>query len=930
MLVGRHEERRRLNALVSGARVGQSGVLVVDGEPGIGKTALLAYAVEQARGFLVLQVTGSEDEADLPFAGLAQLLRPVAAQLERLPGPQGRALSVALALSEGGEVDRFAVAAGVLSLVIEAADRVPVAIVVDDAQLLDRPSTEAVLFMARRLLADPVFVLVATRSDESPSWTAGALPRLTVSGLDPAASLAVARDAAPQELTRDQTHRIVALSGGNPLAIGALAREPEGLELRPGDAPVPVPTVIAEAFGRRAAPLAAADLTVLALAAVSGGEMRVVADVCRAEGLDLAALDRAAALGLVVTAPDRVDFPHALVRSSIYAAVSPLDRRRLHALVAGALHDAEDDRRAWHLSAAALGPDAAAAAGLDRVGHRAGDRGAYAVAASAYEQAARLTPDPAQRSDRLLAAGEAAWFAGEDARAARILAEALEDLSPGRARTRACTLLGLVAGRRGSLGDARDALLSAAREAKDTAPEDALLIAAEAVYECFYLLDSAAALEAAALLEQILGRRGPGAGLDRAEAIGSIAVGMARILGGEPGVDHIRPGVAALAALGVDEGDGLQPAWGVIGPLFLREEGAGSGLISRAVEESRGASRLGTLPHLLFHLARHDWSTHQWSRAEVGYGEAITLAREFGQVTELAVNLAGMTWLHARQGRADEAHREAEETLLVAGGEVRLATAWVHFAVAELALSRGETDQAIERLSLLATFLTDGGVGDADLSPVPELVEALVRRGDVVAARQQADAYLALADRKGQPWSLARAARVRALLAPESDIDGAVGRFEASLAWLSATPDAFEEARTRLLYGERLRRARRVAPARLQLQQALDGFEALGARVWAEAAAGELAASGLRAHRRGTGPVVDLTPRELQIGMLLAAGRTTRETAAALFLSPKTVEYHLRHLYTKLDIGSRGELRERLGERPGERPGEHEPVSRTP
>jgi len=922
MLVGRHEERRRLNALVAGARLGQSGFLVVDGEPGIGKTALLDHAVEQATGFLLLRVIGSEDEADLPFAGLAQLLRPVAGRLDQLPAPQANALSVALALSEGGEVDRFAVAAGVLSLVIEAADRMPVAIVIDDAHLLDRPSTEAVLFMARRLLADPVLVLAATRSDDSPAWTSATLPRLTLTGLDPESGSAVARSASPQELTRDQTQRIITLSGGNPLAIDALAREPAGLALRPGDAPVPVPTVIAEAFGRRAASLSAADLLVLALAAVAAGDLRVVADVCRDEGLDLTALDRAAALELVVVSPDRVEFSHALVRSSIYATVSPPDRRRLHALVAEALHDPQDDRRAWHLSAAALGPDPAAAAGLVRVGQRAADRGAYAVAASAYEQAARLTPDPQHRSARLLAAGEAAWFAGEDARAAPILIEALEEGASALDRTRARTLLGLVAARRGSLGEARDALLEAAHDAMETSPDEALVVAAEAVDVAFYLLDSAAASEAAALLEEALRRREAGDGGDRAGAIASIAIGMARILAGEPGVDHIRPGVTALAALGPDSGDGLQPAWGVIGPLFLREEGAGSDLIGRAVEESRGASRLGTLSHLLFHLARHDWSTHQWSRAEVGYAEAVALAREFGQVTELAVNLAGLTWLHARQGRADEARADAGESTEVGGDQVRLATAWVHFALAELDLSLGETDQAIEGLRRLAAFLDDGGVADVDLSPVPELVEALVRRGQADVASQEAQAYLALADHKGQPWSLARATRVRALLAAEHDVDRAVELFEAALGWLAATPDAFEEARTRLLYGERLRRARRVAPARLQLQRALDGFERLGARAWAEAAAGELAATGLRAQRRGTEPVVDLTPRELQIGMLLAAGRTTRETAAALFLSPKTVEYHLRHMYTKLDIGSRAELRERLGE--------HEQQSQTP
>ncbi|MDF1605080.1 LuxR family transcriptional regulator [Nocardioides sp. YIM 152315] len=910
MLVGRHEDQRTLDALLAGARLGHSGVLVISGEAGIGKSALLGYAVDEARGFRVLRVTGTESERDLPFAGLAQLLRPIVERVDLLPAPQAHALSVALALEEGREVDRFAVSAAALGLI--TAEDNPIGIVVDDAHLVDRPSAEALTFIGRRLLADAVFLLAAVRPGESQVWSQSGLPELALGRLGPDAAAELVAAVAAEPLARDQVTRIAELAAGNPLALRTLAAAPEALAATPDGGPVPVPAMVVDAFARQLDRLDPPALHALRVAAVVGNDLAVVARVCAPAGVG--ALGRSEELGLVAVAGDRVEFTHPLVRSAVYSGIPAEQRRRIHAAAADAIPAADPDRRAWHLSAAAFGPDEEVAALLDDVGRRAERRAAYAVAASARERAARLSGSDPARAARFLAAGEAAWLAGEDARATVLVDAAIRHGSAPDLRAGAHTLVGLVAARSGQLARARDLLLAAAEEAEGSAPAEALQLYAEVVDICWYLLDIVGSAAAADRAQRLLDARAA-AGLppDRAEAVASIAVGMARIFEGGAGADAIRHGVDTLTALPASARP-TRSAWEMIGPLYLREFGAGRELVLQALEQRRAVAALGTLPHLLFHLARNDATSERWAQAEAAYGEAVALARECGQATELGMSLAGLTCLLARQGRTEECRSVAAEATEVARGrQLHVVTAWVEFARAELELSLGDVASAVDGFTRLKEFLTERGVLDPDLSPVPELVESLVRSGDHERARTSAGSFLGRAERKALPWSLARAARVQAMLAPD---DLADERFREALAWHGATPDRFEAARTRLLYGERLRRARRRTEAREQLRAALDDFDRLGAHRWADLALAELQASGQTARRRETGPVVDLTARELQIGLLLADGRTTREAAAALFLSPKTVEYHLRHIYTKLDIASRAELAERLRDRP--------------
>lgn len=582
----------------------------------------------------------------------------------------------------------------------------------------------------------------------------------------------------------------------------------------------------------------------------------------------------------------------------------------MHALVAEELPAAASDLRALHRSAALVGPDDEVAAALDEVGLRACSRAAFSEAAGAFERAAHVSTGSQDRARRLLAAGEAAWRSGEHPRAVRLLGDAAAQQPSADLVARIDALDGMVAAKAGSLSRARDSLFRAAAEATALAPEQALILYADLVDVCLYLLDTGAAERAAALATPLIDRVG-----GHAAAVAEVAVGMAGVFTGEPAIERLRSGVARLTASPPPPGDS-HAAWELLGPLFLRESDTGRALFRRAEERTRVNADLGSLPHLLFHLARYEATGEHWQQAASHYGEAIEIARETDQSTELAMSLAGLAWLAGRQGRESACRAAAAEAMeLALLHDVRLGRVWAMFALAEVDLAAGATEAAGAQLVLLDEWLDQLGVRDPDISPAPEIVECLARTGRPDHAHGHVATFVARAEHKGQPWALARARRTVALLAED---DAAPALFAEALDLHAASPDRFEEARTRLVYGEHLRRRRRRADARVQLRAALELFEHLGATPWSDRATAELAVTGERVHRRSEGPITALTERELQISLLLADGMTTRQVAAALFVSPKTVEYHLRHVYTKLGIGSRAELVARL---PGYREG---------
>lgn len=904
MLVGRETERRMIERLVAGARVGSSGVLLITGEPGIGKTALVDDAVRHADGMRVLRARGTEAEREVPFGGLLQLLRPALDLLDRIPGPQRDALAAALALRPGPPGDRFAVGAATLSMLSRYAETGPLVLVLDDVHLFDRPSAEAVLFAARRLLADPIALLAAARTGESHPLADADLPELHLTGVDlPSARRLLAPSVASSvhgsgigEDVVAWLHRTV---GGNPLALIDLAGDLDRLGAVPPDAPAPVPAVLAETYSARTAVLGDDVRSALLVAAAEGGDLAVIARACKTLGVDVAALAGAERAGLVSVEGARVEFRHPLVRSAVYAGADPVWRRTVHSALAEA--SADPDRRAWHLSEAVLGTDPVAAAALAETAVRAADRGAYAVAATAYERSARLSPDVDAVPVRLVAAGEAAWYAGLPDRARRLLAEALALDPPVVVQTRADAVRGDIAVKCGSPKQAVEILATAARRIADEDADDAVDLFADAVYASFFLGDTALAVGMGAELDLLLPRtRRPGT-----RAAGLMARGVTGVMTGSGGTDRLRRAVRLLAAGDVSN-DRRLVLWAVMGPLFLRESGTGRSLIEDALKASRDRGSIGVLPSLLFLLARDQATTQRWTDAATAYDEAIRLARETGQTTELGISLAGLAWLHAQAGREDECRSAAAEAIWVCTGrKLHLGHGWALFALGDLELGGGAPGDAVQHFERLAGVLETGGILDTDLSPAPELVEAYMRLGRTDEAARLAAEYADRAGAKGQPWALARAHRALGLTGPDERLDE---HFGAALEAHDRTLDVFQTARTRFGYGARLRRARRRVEARGQLREAVTQFDQLGAAAWAELAAAELKATGETARRREPSTVTDLTPQERQIALLLADGLSTREAAAAMFLSPKTIEYHLRNVYAKLGIHSRAEL----------------------
>jgi DNA-binding CsgD family transcriptional regulator len=452
-------------------------------------------------------------------------------------------------------------------------------------------------------------------------------------------------------------------------------------------------------------------------------------------------------------------------------------------------------------------------------------------------------------------------------------------------------------------------LVAAAEHAVELDRIAAVVMLAEATILSFYAGDAREMLRTAVRAKELA--RGEDG---RAAIFAGLAHGMALVFAGEgeSGARSIHRAVARLEASDELRDDPYLVVWAAFGPLWLREVKAGRSLYERALDLVRAHTALGAMPELLVHVAR-DWATtDDWPAAEAAYTEGIALARETGQGVALAFGLGGLAWLAARQGREDEcrAHAaEGREACIRAG--VAVHELWTLAALGDLELGLGRPEAAVVHYEEWDALLHARGIEDTDLSPGPELAETYLRLGRVDEAVAVAALHDESARAKGQPWALARAARTRGLLAPEGQLEH---EFDEALRLHEQTPDRFEAARTRLAYGERLRRARNRVLAREQLQAALDTFERLDARPWAERARAELAASGATLRRRDETAQEALTPQELQIALLLTSGRTTRETAAALFLSPKTVEYHLRHVYQKLGLHSRDELARALAE----------------
>jgi DNA-binding CsgD family transcriptional regulator len=903
MLVGRGPERAVIEQALAAAATADSVVLAFTGPPGIGKTALLDHAAARAGGMTALRARGIDSEARLPFASLLELLRPALSLLGQLPAPQATALEQAFALRPGPAQDRFAVAAATLGLVAACAEQQPVLLLLDDIQWFDAPSSEALRFMLRRLVADPVAAILAVR-EQSPSLLDGTeIASIPLQGLSTADARVLRAD-----IPASASKRLVDVTGGNPLALLELTADQDELALAPAGAPLLVSARISAAYLRRAEALDDGARRCLLLAATSdSGELQMLGRAARLIDVEIDALLAAEEAGLVRIVAGSVEFQHPLVRSAVYSDATLGARRQAHRALADVLPDHQLDRRAWHLAAAAAGADETASVALEQAGRQSLERGGYASAAAAFERAARLTADRVREARLLVHAAEGAWDAGAGDRARALLDRyRATGAARGPAAFAAERLAGRIATSHGPVMEGHAILRDAARlsAVEPTGAEEAVALLADATVACF-LACEAGELQATATYVQVVL---PVSASPATRLLGATITGIALIMGG-----NAASGAQTLHEAVTIAGENpklleqlpLLP-WIALGPIFLRESETGRARLETALRSARERGAIGTLPFVLALIARDQATTDRWRQADATYREAIALARETDQRTWLAFGLAGISWLQARQGREAECRTCSHEALGLAEAlGARLPALWSLSALGELELGLGRPEAAIEQFQRQRQVADAGTVTDVDLWPAAEMVEAYVRLDRDDEAHALTASFHAAAAAKGQPWSLARALRCEGLVAPA---DTFAGHFEAALRHHQQTPDRFELARTRLVYGERLRRSRNRLLARAQLREAEEIFSALDARPWAQRARAEFEATG-ETLRRGEPQTVDeLTPQELQIATLLASGRTTRETAAALFLSPKTIEYHLHHVYLKLGIHSRDEL----------------------
>ena len=631
MLLGRDQEQQALTRLLAAAREGGSGVLAMVGEAGIGKSALLDYAAEQAAGMNVLRARGVQSEAHIPFGGLFELLRPALARIGQIPAPQAAALESALALRPASAPGRFAVGAATLSLLAAYSEQAPVAVLLDDAHWLDGSSADALLFAFRRLVADPVAVVVAVRQGE-PSLLDGAdLPVLRLLGLDPGSAAELLRRQGDEPLSEELAGRLHREAGGNPLALLELGRDRERLADLPPGAPLAAGTSVARVYLSRqqVLPQRTRDVLVLA-AALDGGEVSVLARAAPMVGLELPDLVPAEAAGLITVRDSRVEFRHPLARSAIYGAAPADQRRALHRALARALPDTEADRRAWHLALAAFGPDDAASSALEQAGQRAYQRSAYEVSSRAFERAALLAPggttppSPPEntRSWRRKKPARAGCgtprptppgSAGSPNVPSRSSAEASRHAPAAELAVAIEHLRGHIAARRGPITEAQEILLAGAERAATIDPERAVVMLAEAAYASFYAGDTATMLLAAGRAAALAPPDPDG----RTAFFALIARGMALIFSGEdePGAPAIRAAVEVLERSDELRDDPRLLAWAAMGSIWLREADTGRALGYRALEAARRKSAVGSLPFLLGHVAIDQAATDRWAEA---------------------------------------------------------------------------------------------------------------------------------------------------------------------------------------------------------------------------------------------------------------------------------------------------------------------------
>ena len=885
------------------ARDGRGAVLVVHGDPGVGKTALLEYAVEAGHDFRVVRTSGVEGEMELDYAALQQLCSPLLEFIERLPGPQRDALGVAFGLGGGKAPSPFLVGLAVLGLLSEAAERRPVLCLVDDAQWLDGASGAALAFVARRLLAERIVLAFSTR--EMGSGLAR-FPQMRVDRLGRRDARALLESVLVARLDDSVLERLVAETGGNPLALLELPRGLTPAQLAGGfglPAALPLAAGIEQSFSRRLARLPRDARRLLLLAAAEPlGDPALLWRSASELGIPEAAASTVESDGLL-TLDGAVRFRHPLVRSAVYGSAEPNERREVHRALADATDpELDPDRRAWHRAQATSVPDEEVAAELERSAGRAQARGGLAAVAAFLERAAALTPEPTHRARRLLAAAGAKRDSGDPEAALALLAgvEAgvLDELGQGRVDLLRAEIA--LEQRRGA--DAGRLFLDAASRLEPLDPELARETYLEALGGAMAsdveVVGGASAVAAAARAAP------PGAVPPRAVDVVLDAFAVRLTDGYAAAVPTYARALELLLATDIAREDGSR--WLSVSSgrnsnmvaLEMWDDEALHLLATRRVQVARDTGAVGHLAFALSFLVRSHILAGELAAAALVLDEARLIAEATGHSAVVNAPMILAAW------RGDET--QASE-LIDASSEEAARRGWASNKYARAVLYNGLGRHDAARDAAWELFEPDPiGYGS---HLVPELAEAASRTDDQASLQYALDWLSERTRVVSSGWASGMEARVRALL---SDGEVADGQYRRSIEHLSGTRLRLELARTHLLYGEWLRRERRRLDAREHLRTALEAFTSMGAEAFGSRAQRELLATGERARKRTVETLDQLTPQETQVARLAAQGETNREIAARLFISPSTVEYHLRKVFRKLTVRSRTELARRM------------------
>jgi DNA-binding CsgD family transcriptional regulator len=904
-VVGREDELAAISDFLDAD--GPPCAVVVEGEPGIGKTTLWLAAIEQAeaRGLRVLRARPAESEAKLAFSSLADLLGAVLQDvLGELPPPQRRALDAALLIDDedGARADRRAVAAGLLSALRGLAARKRVLVAIDDSQWLDPSSEAALQFALRRLREEPVALLTSRRLEATGALEQAFPPervlRVTVGPLEFLALNAVLHERLETTLPRPLLRRIHELSGGNPFFALELAQSPHAL----GTGTLP-PTLDALVRGRLAALPEHAQLALLVAAAASQPSVELVENVVGAPGT----LAAAEAEGIVELDHGTVRFTHPLLASGAYSAAEPARRREAHRLLSGLVRDSEE--RARHLAAAATGPDEKVGAALEEAATRARARGAPAAAAELSQEAAQLTPPEceAERRRRLANAGYYHFESGDSRRALALLEKLAAQLPAGPERAGVLTRLARVRSYSDDLGAATELFLQAVEEAGDDHALQARAhegAAAQLFRQRRRLDESVEHAQRAAELSR-------GLGDDALLALALSSQLLAEATLGRPEVMETLEAALALQPEVENERILAQPVFAAaIARMWWEEPGGVKPTSQQLIDRGRAAGDEGSLAYVYVMLAQAECLLGDFEQGWRNAEAAREIAEQAGQEAVGGYALAVRALADAHRGREQDAREAAGRALeLGQATELTPVTQFAGAALGLLEVSLGHPAEAAEQLAPLVEFARAEGISEPGLTRyVPDQVEVLVELGRLDEAGELLDWYEGNAARLGRRGATAASRRCRGLLAAaQGALDEALAHFEAALAEHDAAPLPFDRARTVLVYGAALRRAKRKADARDRLEEAVAAFDELQAAAFAERARAELARIGGR--RRSEG---GLTATERQIAELVAEGRSNKEVAAALFVTVKTVEANLSRIYAKLGLRSRAELARRL------------------